>query len=173
MTHSIKNSVKKIFNVVNNVLDYIKKIEDKHPLIVKCVVIMLVVVVISIATAAAAYAAKTGDTQASTNAINMAIGFLDNINLKDYSSFDIIEAKAYLIKMREGNIGDFPFSEESQKIANSALKVIKTTIEEYKNTHDTTTANALYTWFETGSKMIITNLTQYANTTRITLGSIK
>ena len=166
----LKKGGEKLINILEKVFNFIKKFEQKHPLIFKCIVIFMIIVIIIVATSASAYAAKTGDTESSSNVINMSIGMLDKMDLKNYSDFDMMEAKALLIKMRDNTDTNFVFSDTAKKIAESALKVIKQSIEEYKITHDDTTARALFDWLQNGSKMVITNLSNFGNTTNISLG---
>jgi hypothetical protein len=162
----LKEGGKKVFNVLKKVFDFIKKFKEKHPVIFKCIVIFLIIIMLLVVTAATTYAATTGDPEYSKLVINTAIGFIDSIhndptNIK-FTDFDLMEAKAYLITLRDG--GDatkYAFSETAIKLSKTALEIMNNSITEYKVTHNDNLAVSLVQWFETGSKMIILKLEQF------------
>jgi hypothetical protein len=173
----VKNGGRKVFNVLRGAYNYIKGFKEKHPIIFKCVVIFLIILLIFIATAASAY---SQEPEASKLVINTAIGFIDSIhsdptNIK-YTDFDLMEAKAYLIQLREGELAKstFHYSETAIKLANTAIDLMKNSIAEYKITHSDSLAVSLVNWFETGSRMIILRLEEIGTagrlSTNITLG---
>ena len=132
----LKEGGKKVFDVLKKILNTIKKFQEKHPLLFKIIVMFIVIVVIMIATASTAYAQSTGnaDPAVTKNILNMAIGMLNDTKVSGgHSSFDVTEAMAYLIKLRDGDMEKtkFIFSKESQQIAQAAITTVEQSMEQY------------------------------------------
>lgn len=160
---SITDGGKKIFGLFNTIINSVKNLQEKYPVIFKSIIIFCVVMVIIVATAGSTYAATTGDIETSTAIINSAIGFIDALNASEFTSnvseFNFIEAKAYLLDLRD-NSGEstYNFSEKSIKVAENSIQIIKDAVAEYKETGKETTAILLLDWLEQGKNMVLTLL---------------
>ena len=106
----------------------------------------------------------------------MAIGMLNDTKVSGgHSSFEVTEAMAYLIKLRDGDMEKtkFIFSKESQQIAQAAITTVEQSMEQYKTTTSGTDksmyAETLMNYFNVGKDFIITKMQQGVGTESITL----
>jgi hypothetical protein len=159
--------VKKFFRTV---LEKIKSFKEKHPILVRTVIITLVLIVLFFVLCSAAAGKQEAVPE---SVLNGAIGLLRDIQKDGGSSVvddtTLMKAQAYLFELKKGGgqISSPIFGKEVIKVATSAIKIVQDNIEEYKNTvsdeQKERSARYLLDIVEKGSKMVSYKIVEYQN----------
>ena len=156
-------------NFIDKVLEKIKGFKEKHPILFRTIIITIVLIVLFFVLCAAA-----GSKQATPpeGVLNAAIGLLKRLQSEGSGSYDdgtLMKAQAYLFEMKKGGgqISNPAFGKEVVAMANSAMQVVQSNMEEYKNMVSgeakETQAKYLLDLIEKGSKMVSYKIIEYQN----------
>jgi hypothetical protein len=162
--------IKKFFS---KVLDKIKSLKEKYPILFKTVIITLVLLVLLFVLCSAA---ATSDKNPPEGVINAAIGLLHDIqHTGGSSSVDdstLMKAQAYLLELKKGN--NINVGENAVKAAEGAIKVIQQNIAEYKQSKNPEDADYLVKLAEQGAKLVTYKIetlsNQISSSERVSLG---
>jgi len=138
LVKKIKTAGQKALNVIKKIFNTIKSFANKNPRLFKIIVLMLVLLIIGVVTASAATVSGGDPSDIHLNITNAAIGLLENITNSDNNldiSFQnlhgVMDAKAYLIDLRDGTIDDpVKISEHAKWIVENAYEKVGELIEE-------------------------------------------
>ena len=152
----------KAFSILKGIYNVIAKFQQKHPVLFKIIVIFIIVLILLVATASVAQANVAGSNPEQTNfIINSAIGLIDSLDAAKHSTYDIMEAKAYLLSLRDKMEGTYEFSKNAKVMGDSAIKIINGNIEEYRTANDerkNILAEILTNYGEVGKNMILISI---------------
>lgn len=162
--------MKKFFS---KVLEKIKSLKDKYPILFKTIIITLVLLVILFVLCSAA---STGDKNPPEGVINAAIGLLHDIQhsggISSVDDSTLMKAQAYLLELKKGN--NINVGENAVKAAEGAIKVIQQNIAEYKQSKNPEDADHLVKLAEQGAKLVTYKIetlsNQISSTERVSLG---
>jgi hypothetical protein len=162
--------IKKFFS---KVLDKIKSLKEKYPILFKTVIITLILLVLLFVLCSAA---TTGDKNPPEGVINAAIGLLHDIQhsggISSVDDSTLMKAQAYLLELKKGN--NINVGENAVKAAEGAIKVIQQNIAEYKQSKNPEDADHLVKLAEQGAKLVTYKIetlsNQISSTERVSLG---
>jgi len=162
--------IKKFFS---KVLDKIKSLKEKYPILFKTVIITLILLVLLFVLCSAA---TTGDKNPPEGVINAAIGLLHDIQhsggISSVDDSTLMKAQAYLLELKKGN--NINVGENAVKTAEGAIKVIQQNIAEYKQSKNPEDADHLVKLAEQGAKLVTYKIetlsNQISSTERVSLG---
>ena len=162
--------IKKFFS---KVLDKIKSLKEKYPILFKTVIITLILLVLLFVLCSAA---TTGDKNTPEGVINAAIGLLHDIQhsggISSVDDSTLMKAQAYLLELKKGN--NINVGENAVKAAEGAIKVIQQNIAEYKQSKNPEDADHLVKLAEQGAKLVTYKIetlsNQISSTERVSLG---
>jgi hypothetical protein len=162
--------IKKFFS---KVLDKIKSLKEKYPILFKTVIITLILLVLLFVLCSAA---TTGDKNPPEGVINAAIGLLHDIQhsggISSVDDSTLMKAQAYLLELKRGN--NINVGENAVKAAEGAIKVIQQNIAEYKQSKNPEDADHLVKLAEQGAKLVTYKIetlsNQISSTERVSLG---
>ena len=168
---SIFSKFKTFFNWILNSL---KKWKTNNPTLYKIIIITIIVFIILIISASSAHAATSGDP-IPVNQINLAIGWLEQIQGKtDMDILEVKKAMAYLIDIRDGNLEIQNLGDEAINIAKSSLntasKMMKAASEDLKK-DDESLAKLCLELADRGANYVQATYSKIGNDVKITLSS--
>ena len=146
--YSILDKVKTFFNWFIKSLNEFK---TKHPSLYKVIVLTFVTILVLIISMASVHAEANGQP-IPKDKINVAIGWLDNLNNQGKVDFiDVNKAIAHLVDIRDGKVDINGLGENATNMANAALNTTNKIISQSKTDKDGSTMKLCLQLLEKGN----------------------
>ena len=125
--NSLKTKIKTIgekgIKILSSIFNFIKTFASKQPILAKMLVIVIIFFVIGIVSASA----DPSTLIPNSDVLNAAIGFVEELN-QDGTIADVMDkmqVQAYLVDIRNDGVMDENWSEQVQKIGDTATKMME------------------------------------------------
>jgi hypothetical protein len=129
---SLKDKIKtagvKGINILKKILNFIKTIVQKHPILSRILIVIIFIFVFGIVIASASVGSDPNKIIPDIDVINAAIGFIQELG-DNYDRLDKMKAQAYLIDLKDNGVMDGEWAKNITDMADVAMKVAEKNIK--------------------------------------------